>query len=288
MRNSGPYSGIKIVFAFLCVTVAAYALSSLLLFVLQSRLGADKPRPPLTAAHAKRDVPEKPPVSHYRSIWERNVFSTSDAVQKEEPEPVRLEELSLTSLNCSLVGTMIDDGGEGWAIIRDNDDSRQEMVTRGSDVKGARVVRILMDKVVLNINGKDELLVMDVEDSPEQASRQPSARGVSRGEILTYNISRSLVQQSLEDLASVMSGVRVEPYFEGGKPDGFRVTRIQPGSLLTTMGFQNGDIIKSVNDRPISTAEDAMRLYNAMKDSPFFRIGIVRNNRPATIQVRVR
>jgi type II secretion system protein C len=288
MRNFMPYRGIKVLIAFLCVTLIAYALSSLLLFVLQSRLGTDKTPPPLPAAQVRRDRPSTLPVSHYKSIWEKNIFSTSDGIQNEAAEPVRLEDLSLTSLNCSLIGTMTDESGEGWAIIRDNDDSGQKMVTMGSDVKGARVVRIFKDKVVLNIHGKDELLLMDMEEGPVAASAASGGGGPSRGETMTYNVSRSLVQQSLDDLASVMSGVRVEPYFAGGRPEGFRVTRIQPGNLLTSMGFQNGDIIKSVNDHPIATAEDAMRLYNAMKDTPFFRVGIVRNNKAATLQIRVR
>ena len=199
-----------------------------------------------------------------------------------------VDALSLTSLNCSLIGTITEENGEGWAIIRDDDDSRQEMVTPGSSVKGARVVKIFKDKVVLNIDGQNELLVMDPEGRAAQAPPAAAAASPSRGRVLSYNVSRDVVQESLADLASVMAGVRVEPYFAEGRPDGFRVSRIQPGSLLTTMGLQNGDIIKSVNDRPITTAEDAMRLYGAMKDSPFFRVGVIRNNQPATLQIRVR
>ena len=286
MREFMSHPALKVVAAFFGVTLAAYGLSSALLLILQSGLGTgDHPPAPLSTAHAKRDLPAKLPVNHYRSIWEKDVFGASGG-QEKEPEAVPVEALSLTSLNCSLIGTISDENGEGWAVIRDDDDGRQEMVTLGSNVKGARVVRIFKDKVVLNIDGQDELLVMAPEGRPAQTS--PAAASAQRGRVLSYNVSRDLVQESLADLASVMAGVRVEPYFAEGRPDGFRVSRIQPGSLLTTMGLQNGDIIKSVNDRPITTAEDAMRLYGAMKDSPFFRVGIIRNNQPATLQIRVR
>jgi general secretion pathway protein C len=288
MRDFIPYSGIKFLFAFLCVTFFAYALSSYALFFLESRLASDKPRLPLHTAHVKPDLPATTPLSHYSGIWEKNIFHTAAGSQKEETEPVRVEELTVTSLNCSLIGTITEEKGDGWAVIRDNDDNRQEMVTLGFDFKGARVVRIFQDKVILNIDGKDELLLMDMEEQPTPPSPVRAAGTAARAQVLTYNISRNLIQDSLNNLASVMSGVRVEPYFEGGKPDGFRVSRIQPGNLLTSMGFQNGDIVKTVNGRPIATAEDAMRLYGAMKDSPFFRVGIIRNNRPATLQIRVR
>jgi general secretion pathway protein C len=288
MREIRGYSGIKVLFAFLCVTLVAYVLSSYALFFLESKLATHKPPEPLHTAQARTDLPSTIPVSHYSSVWEKNVFYTAGSTRKEETGPVRVEELTLTSLNCSLIGTITEEGGEGWAIIRDNDDNRQKMVTLGSDVKGARVVRILQDKVVLNIDGRDELLLMGIEEQPIQPSTARMAGTAPGTQVLTYNISRDIVQESLNDLASVVSGVRVEPHFEGGRPDGFRVSRLQPGSLLTNMGFQNGDIIKSVNGSPITAAEDAMRLYGAMKDSPFFQVGIIRNNRPATIQIRVR
>jgi general secretion pathway protein C len=288
MREAFPYSKITYLLVFLCVSVAAFLLSSFALSLLNSRLGPVQPRPLIQALEAGTNLPAKLPLEHYQSIWEKNVFFTTSNGGTETSEPVQVDQLSLTSLNCSLVGTMVQEEGDGWAVIMDNDDSRQDMVTVGSHIKGARVVRILKDKVVLNINGKDELLLMDMEESPETASAAPVQRVSSRGRVLTYNVSRSLVQQSLNDLTSLMSKVRAEPYFRGGRPDGFRLSRIQPGSLLTSAGFQNGDIIKSVNGRNIATAEDAVRLFDTMKDSSFFRVDIVRDNGPKTIQIRVR
>lgn len=288
MREIMVLSGIKILLAFLCVTFVAYAFSTHALFYLESKLASKKPRDHLHIAQVKTEPPTVTSASDYSGVWEKNIFYTAGGTQKEESEPVRLEELTLTSLNCSLIGTITEEGGDGWAVIRDNDDNRQQMVTLGSDVKGARVVRILQDKVVLNIDGRDELLLMGVEEQPAQIATARAVGASPGSQVMTYNISRDLVQDSLNDLASVVSGVRVEPYFEGGAPGGFRVSRLQAGSLLTNMGFQNGDIIKSVNGRPLSSTEDAMRLYGAMKDSPFFQVGILRNNRPATLQIRVR
>lgn len=287
MRESRSYTGIKIVFAFFVVTFAAYAFSSYVMSLLESKLVASKPGAHLRSAQINRDLPTTIPVNQYNSIWEKDIFHTTFKDQKNESEPVSVEQLTLTSLNCSLIGTVTEKDGYGWAIIRDDDDSLQKMVTLGSNVKGARVVRILQDRVILNIGGKDELLLMDMEEKPARPSDRSGATS-PRAQVLTYNVSQSLVQESLGNLASVMSGVRVEPYSEGGKPNGFRVSRLQQGSLLNNMGFRNGDIIKSVNGRTISATEDVMSLYNAMKESSFFRVGIIRNNKPVTIQIRVR
>jgi general secretion pathway protein C len=288
MRGTFPHLNLKYLFVFLCVSIAAYALSSIMLSLLDSRITPVKHHPPARAVEAKKDIHRKLAVDHYRSIWEKNIFFTSGDAQKEASELVQVDSLNLTSLNCSLAGTIVNQEGDGWAVIMDNDGGQQEMVTVGSVVKGARVVRILKDKVVLNFNGKDELLLMDMEERSQQPSSSTAHSGSPREQVLTYSISRNLVQQSLNNLASVMSQVRVEPNFSGGRPDGFRLSQMQSGSLLSSMGFQNGDVIKSVNGRNIGTAEDAMRLYEAMKGSSFFRVGIIRDNGPKTVQIRVR
>jgi len=292
MREISPYMKIKYVVIFLCVNVAAYVASSLFLSLLDSRLGPIKPHLPVRSVEAKRDPQTKLPLGHYRIVWEKNIFFTSGTEQAKvapgSSASIRVDQLSLTTLNCTLVGTMVEEEGDGWAIIMDNDASQQEIVTIGSHIKEARVVRIFKDKVVLNLNGKDELLLMDMEERHQQASTAPPAASSSRGQVVTYNISRNLVQESLNNLATVMSQARVEPNIQGGKPEGFRISQIQSGSLLNSMGFRNGDVIKSVNGQEISTTEDAMRLYEAMKGSSFFQVGILRDNRPQTIQVRVR
>jgi general secretion pathway protein C len=288
MRETVTYFRLKYVIIFVCVSFGAYVVSSFALSLLESKLAPGAPPPQIRPGEARGDAAMKLPIDYYRSIWEKNIFSTTGEEQKGESEPLQLDRLSLTSLNCSLVGTIVPESGDGWAIIMDNDGDVQNMVTVGSSLKGARVVKIFKDKVVLNINGRDELLMMDMEERPEQASPVSKTGKPPRGQVLTYSISRDLVQESLNDLATVMSKMRVEPYFKGGKPDGFRISQIQSGSLISSMGFQNGDVIKSVNGREIATAEDAMRLYESMRASSFFRVGIVRDGGPKTIQIRVR
>jgi general secretion pathway protein C len=288
MRGSVPYLRIKYAFVFVCVSLSAYVLSSLALSLLESKLAPVAPRSQIRRAAARGETAVKLSIDYYKSIWENNIFSTTRGQQNDGSEPLQLDQLSLTSLNCSLVGTVVPENGDGWAVIMDNDGKVQNMVTVGSSLKGARVVKIFKDKVVLNINGRDELLMMDMEETPEQASSVSKGGRPPRGQVHTYSINRGLVQQSLNDLADVMSKMRVEPYFTGGKPDGFRVSQIQSGSLINSMGFQDGDIIKSVNGREIASAEDAMRLYETMKGSSFFSVGIMRNGGPETIQIRVR
>ncbi len=288
MRKTLPYPRLKYGFVFVCVSLGAYVLSSLFLSLLESRLAPVASGPHVRAAVARRDTAKKLSIDLYRSIWEKDIFSTTADRGNDVSKPFQVDRLSLTSLDCSLIGTIVPEDGDGWAVIMDNDGNIQNIVTVGSNLKGARVVKILKDKVVLNIGGRDELLTMDMEERTGQASARSRDGNPPQGQVLTYSIGRNLVQENLNDLAAVMSKVRVEPYFSGGNPGGFRVSQIQAGSLISSMGFQSGDIIQSVNGRQIASAEDAMQLYENMKGGSFFRVGIMRDGSPRTIQIRVR
>ena len=51
-----------------------------------------------------------------------------------------------------------------------------------------------------------------------------------------------------------------KPYFDKGKPAGFRLSHIKPYSVFQEMGFQDGDIIRSINGKRIRTAENLMKI----------------------------
>ena len=286
------YKRLKYLFYTLLVTVAVYFINTLFIFYMDLRLADYSP-----ASLDEVPVPQQRtsnirPHQYYKRIWERNLFSVkTDETEKFEKDDLttQIDKLSLTSLNCTLIGTIINEGGNSLAIIKDNQTKRQDRYRVGSTVSGAKVVLILRNRVVLNINGKDELLVMGIEKiRTEKAVDEKSIKGDTKEEVVTYKVSKGFVQESINNVAQIMSKVRIRPYFENGRPAGFKINRIKKGSIFKTMGFENNDIVKTVNGQDIHSAEDIMRLYNTLKDSNFFSIGIVRNNQTKTLNYKVR
>lgn len=112
------------------------------------------------------------PVKHdYRIILKRNLFGpppgdeTKGIVEtKKDPD-----ELEATSLNIVLMGTISGTEGTHRAIILDKKNHEQELYETGDAIQGALVKEILRGKVILALNGKDEIL--DMSEAAKMRSR---------------------------------------------------------------------------------------------------------------------
>ena len=274
------------------LTTLVYATNSIFIFFMDLNVIDYVPASFHESNTPQKRADETHPLNHYGKIWERNLFSLKTDEQHEVSEMdllAQIDRLSLTSLNCTLIGTIINESGDSWAIIKDNQSNRQDRYTVGSTISGAKVKIIIRNKVVLNIDGRDELLVMGIEKiRAEKAGAEKSGKEAGEGDIVTYKISKNFIQESINNVAQIMSNVRIKPYFKDGKPEGFKINRIKQGSILKTMGFKDDDIIRSVNGKNIRSAEDIMKLYTALKDSKLFSIGIVRNKQTKILNFKVR
>lgn len=266
----------KTFFLFLLVTAAAYALSSLFLSYLHRELGRDLPLPASPKPSVEKRVTPSLPPGEYPEPTEKRAATA----------PPPQEKTALTSLNLKLLGTVVNEKGSSWAFIHDLDRDRQDMVSVGSVVAGARVVSIGRDRVVLNINGREEILLLGVEGTRTPSGR--SEQGAKESATSTYVLSREVVRDSLENLPSLMTQARAELYFKEGKAEGFQLSQIQQGSLFRSVGFQDGDVIRSVNGQDIRSLQDAIEIYQKFGDSDSFAIGILRGEKPRTLHVKIK
>lgn len=73
---------------------------------------------------------------------------------------------------------------------------------------------------------------------------------------------------------------RIALAFEQGKPQGFKLFAIKPGSIYQRLGFLDGDIIQRVNGHFIDSAETALEVYAALKDVHRIEVDLLRGNVP--------
>jgi type II secretory pathway component PulC len=85
---------------------------------------------------------------------------------------------------------------------------------------------------------------------------------------------RTKLLSNLDELLTQALAIQIK------NPDGslsFKLTEIVPGSFYTKIGIQNGDVIKTINGKPITNMNQVMGLFGKISEIDQFQLGVLRN-----------
>ena len=224
------------------------------------------------------------PYAHYTPIMKRDLFKTGKVVVPQE-DTIDVEALKLTELNLKLWGTVTNEGGSSaFAVIEEVKTRKQSLYRAGDSIQNATVKAILREKVILSVNGKDEILEMAVAYSEKTPARQTKTRTPAQKNI---TLQRSFVNDAFQNIGNLLGQVRIRPHFEKGKPSGLRMTGIRPNSIFSKMGLRSGDVLTGVEGEKIQSVNDVIGLYEKMKSSQKVNLEVKRRNRLQTITYNI-
>jgi general secretion pathway protein C len=81
--------------------------------------------------------------------------------------------------------------------------------------------------------------------------------------------------------------MRIVPEVKNGKPSGWRLFAIKPGSLLARVGFHNGDLLQTVNGHDISSPEKALETYGKLRTTGQVHATLFRKGKPIAIDLKI-
>lgn len=234
------------------------------------------------------------PISAYQAVLDRNLFNTRGEGTS-QPTPVDVESLEATTLNLKLWGTVTGTAEGDYAVIEDVKSREQNLYRVGDAIQSATVKEIFREKVILSVNGKNEVLEMEDPSSikgPVRPAGLPTRQATAglTGVIRTQRISlrRSYIEQSMTDMATLMSDVQIQPHMEDGVAAGLSLSSIKPNSIFRRMGLRNGDVITGVDGNEISTVDDALKLVDSLKSASSLTVQLKRRGRERNIQYMIR
>lgn len=231
------------------------------------------------------------PLSYYRTIVERNLFNTKTGVDQ-QPKKVDLETLKPTDLKLKLLGTVSGDKKDTYAVIEEVGGRQQNLYRVGDTIQSATLKTILREKVILNVNGEDQILGIEKDSGssgPSNYSRKSNATTLNRQGATLENITlkRSQIDSAVQDINSLMKQVRIRPHFTNGEPDGLRLTGIRPDSIFYRMGLKSGDVITGVDGNDIVSVDDALKLYQSLQSSENVKLQLKRMGRSKTLEYHI-
>lgn len=286
----------KAIFIFinlLCITVTTYVVVDGVYGSIEAML-TRRPEPGQQQSYriGGTDTARRP-LSAYKAILDRNLFGTrKDSTTA--PVTVDPDLLIETKLNLKLWGTVSGSSEGDYAVIEDVKAREQNLYRVGDAIQTATVKEIYREKVVLSVNGKNEVLQMQELKSGKTTDRPGGLPGRAptraTGAVRAQRISlrRSYIEQSMTDMASLMTQVQIQPHMEEGVPAGLSLSSIKPNSIFRRMGLRNGDIITGVDGNDISSVDDALKLVDGLKSSSNLSVQLKRRGREKNIEYSIR
>lgn len=186
--------------------------------------------------------------------------------------------------------------GLGHAIIEFK--SRQDVyaVEDKLPVPGrVTLAKVMPQQVVLNNGGTYELLKLF--DKNALSSQVPAARPRpepkvadpenldKRADLDATRLAAGYRKQLYQNPQSLAKVVGVSAVREAGQLVGYRVSPGQDREQFAQLGFQTGDLVKSVNGVDLTSPANTMRLYNMMRTAGEAVFEVQRNGQPLTLSV---
>jgi general secretion pathway protein C len=213
--------------------------------------------------------------------------------------------------NLRLVGTVVLPGDfERSLAAIVGTDQKMGLHQGGAEVEGSKIRAIQSDGVILqNKAGFCRLAMFQVEGAetktripPPVASarqRRPArsslvdrnaglsdeelTEGIEKINDTNFNLSRVMLNKVLDNAGRLIGIAAVAPKIENGQSVGMEIQGIRPGTLLTKLGLQNGDILESVNGQPLSSPDAALGAYTTLRTADKFNLSVRRNGQSMMI-----
>lgn len=290
---------------FLLIAVLAYFAALSVNDIVAFRLTpTNAPIGHVVARPTDDGVANRPRVA-YQEIVNRDIFNL------EPPPQQHVEVVEKIDLHLTLIGVSTSSAGKPpFAIIADRS-GQQNVYRLGATVPNAgKLVEVAKTRVLIDHNGKrvaidlpkDELpgpvqsaqpLPPPATDDSEEATadstsdEEPFDPNVEALGDNRYKIPRETVDHSVGNLSQLLTQMRAIPNIQNGRTNGFALSEIEPGSVFDEMGFEEGDVLRSINGQPLTDPSQAMSMMNALRNASQITVQVLRDGELVTLTYQI-
>jgi general secretion pathway protein C len=83
------------------------------------------------------------------------------------------------------------------------------------------------------------------------------------------------------------ASARFVPHIADGRPIGFKLYAIRPGSIFDRLGIRNGDTVVAINGLSMDTPDHALEVYASLRNATQFTVDLKRNGKPVTLKWKI-
>lgn len=294
LKSQGKRPPLEGFYIYILALLIGFSIADLSILNFRPSMLPQKAPPSRPKSHQGTSVAR---LNDYNNITARNIFNADGKIPpalsaSEEDEDKNLDGPAvLSKLPLKLLGTIVHANPKKSVatinMVSQNKTSSFKIVEKISSL--AEITKIERRKVTFKnlANSRMEYIEIPKDSVIEFGLKGPNTEktksaGIDKNGEFSYSIKRSDLDQYTNDLPSILKQARMVPNIlpgSGGKIDGFRFVSIQPDSVFSTLGFKPGDVIRGVNNEPVSSPAQAMELYQALKSSDRLSLNVLRDGK---------
>ena len=190
---------------------------------------------------------------------------------------------AMSDLPVQLVGTMVARPDRYSVAFITRDDEPAGSYGVNDRLLDATILEIEDDRVkVRRGTGREEYLTVGESERPMSASASPGSNEEGDDEITKmgdnkYVIDRDTIDKYLGDMDALSRmGRALLHRGSDGEFDGYRLSAIRRNTLADKLGIRNGDVIHSVNGKPLNSVQAAMEAYQTINNENQFNFEVTR------------
>jgi general secretion pathway protein C len=182
-----------------------------------------------------------------------------------------------------------------WSLAELVVDGRAVVAHAGADVGAWRVERVEGDLVRLRAANGAACVAVRASDGAAlseacRAAGFPLAPPcIVKTGPLAYDVASAMVDHVLEEQSELMRSARIVPELDADRRVvGVRLFGVRPGTSLSAIGLENGDVLRDVNGIDVCSPDKALEAYAKLRRADEIRLGLVRHGAPTTVVLRIR
>ena len=152
----------------------------------------------------------------------------------------------------------------------------------GDTIQNAKLVKILRNRIILNVNGRNE--VLNIKEF-RSTKRRYQARSYNRHKQIKRRrfLRRKTIENAMQNMDRLLAGLRARPHREG-----VMLARVRSSSFFRRLGLRSGDILTVFDGRRVNSMDDILNGYHSLLSSSRFSIELIRRNRKQVNQYIIR
>lgn len=218
------------------------------------------------------------------TILSMPLFGVRERTASEVPVEVRETQLDLT-LTGVFAATVPEDSR---ALIKDGTGKQRSYAIDDDLPGGAKISAIHADRVILLRNGRYESLRLEPNKSPNPvAANLPAVAppgGLAPG---TVTELKSVREQILQNPSKAGEYIRIQPVYNEGKLQGYRLYPGKNRELFGNLGLQPGELVTSVNGVVLDDPAKSLQMLSNLAQASSITLTLERAGQSRTVNVNL-